>query len=180
LPSPYQTNWRIHVVDPHSGHRGIYFVTNAITATVPALGARLLSEGMPMHVLRAASIERSAEGALRLELDPGDGSAPDASLQLAPAPTPELIGPWRECWPDYRAFLEYCVPQDRAMSSQPLKNRISRQEINLGIPVEACEPLQGQVRSQAAAALAGDAQPLCFRVARGNFRFTGEVHDRAK
>ena len=178
MASPVQSNWRIHVSDPRSKHHGIYFVTNAITRNTAALSARLLSEGMPMHVLRAGTITRTPQGELTVELDPGDGSAPDASMKLRPAKAdPELTGAWRECWDDYRAFLAYCVPQDRAMSSQPLRKRVSRQEIELGIAVSACEPLEGTVVSKAAQAIAGDAEPLCFRVPAVHFRFSMEHHD---
>lgn len=179
LPSPVQTNWRIHVRDPKRGYEGIYFLTNAITHTVPALAARLLTEGMPMHVLARGEVAHTADGALRITLDPGAGSAPDATMTLRRAPgPPTLTGAWAACWPDFRSFLGYCVPQDRAMSSQPLKGRISRQEIALGIPLEACEPLEGTVESRAARAIAGEAAPLCFRVARVDFRFAIEAHDR--
>jgi hypothetical protein len=178
LPSPVQTNWRIHVKDPRTGHEGIYFLTNSISHAVPALAARLLTEGMPMHVLRRASVERAANGEMRVELDPGEGSAPDAVMKLrAAGRDPELTGAWRECWKDYREMLSYCVPQDRAMASQPLRGRISRQEINLGIPIDACEPLEGSVVSRAAQAIAGDQEPLCFRVPAVHFRFTVEHHD---
>src|SRR5437762_1672485 len=37
LPSPVHTNWRIHVRDPRTGQRGIYFVTNAIDSAPHAL-----------------------------------------------------------------------------------------------------------------------------------------------
>jgi hypothetical protein len=178
MPSPIQTNWRIHVRDPRTGLAGIYFTTNAITHLVPALGARMLTEGMPMHVLHRASVARDDRGALRVELDPGRGTAPDAVLALAPAPVPVLAGAWAECWPDYRAFLAYCVPQDRAMSSQPLRARISRQEIDLGIPLDACQPLAGTVDSRAARAIVGDSVPLCFYVPEVTFTFSLEVHDR--
>ena len=177
LPSPVQTNWRIHVKDPKSGHQGIYFLTNSITRAGPALAARLLTEGMPMHVLARGEITRKPDGEMVVELDPGDGSAPDAVMKLRPAKTPELTGAWRECWPDYRSFLAYCVPQDRAMSSQPLRRRVSRQEIDLGIPLDACEPLEGSVDSRAARAIAGDAEPLCFRVPCVSFEFSLEAHD---
>lgn len=180
MPSPVQTNWRIHCRDPKTGHEGIYFITNSITHSAQALAARLLSEGMPMHVLRNASISRDESGEIRVELDPGEGSAPDAVMRLRPSEAPELTGPWRECWKDWRSFLAYCVPQDRAMSSQPLRRRISRQEIHLGIPVEACEPLAGSVVSRAAKAIAGDQEPLCFRVANVHFRFSMEAHDRVE
>lgn len=178
LPSPLQTNWRIHVVNPETGHRGIYFLTNAITHAPQALAARMLTEGMPMHVLADARVERDETGRMKVSLDPGEGSAPDAKLDLAPSDPPELEGAWKECWPSYREFLAYCVPQDRAMSSQPLRHRISRQEIDLGIPVDRCEPLSGTVESKAARAIGAEGEPICFRVASVSFNFSVEAHDR--
>jgi hypothetical protein len=177
--SPVQTNWRIHVVDPETGHRGVTFLTNAITHTGAALGARLLTEGMPMHVLHRGEVRRDdVDGALHVTLDPGAGTAPDAVLHLAPvASVPALTGAWAACWGSYREFLAYCVPQDRAMSSQPLRRRVSRQEIDLGIPLEACTPLDGTVTSCAARAIVGDAQPLCFHVPSVTFTFSVEAHD---
>jgi hypothetical protein len=177
MPSPIQTNWRVHVVDPVTGHRGIYFVTNAITNTMQGLVARLVTEGMPMHVLRRGAIVHDGDD-LRVTLDPGAGSAPDAELGLRPSPPPSWSGAWAACFPDYRSFLAYCVPQDRALSSQPLRSRVSRHEIDLGIPLDACVPLTGRVESRAAAAIVGAAAPLCFHVARVAFRFTTELHDR--
>ncbi|MGE0327013.1 MAG: hypothetical protein AB7S68_32120 [Polyangiaceae bacterium] len=181
MPNPVQTNWRVHVCDPRTKYRGIYFLTNAIDAAVPALAARLLTEGMPMHVLKRAELRHTDDGALQVELDPGSGSAPDARLGLRPSDEPAWEGPWAECWPTFRAFLEYCVPQDRAMSSQPLKKRVSRQEIDLGIPIDACEPMTGSVHSEAARHFLGNSvgltAPICFRVANVNFSFAIEAHD---
>jgi hypothetical protein len=178
MPSPIQTNWRIHVTDPGTGHRGVYFVTSAITHTLQAVVARLITEGMPMHVLRRGEIVHDGD-ALRVTLDPGAGTAPDAELTLSFTSPPELSGAWAACFTDYRSFLAYCVPQDRAMSSQPLRHRISRQEIDLGIPLDACAPLTGRVSSRAASAIAGDAEPVCFHVPRVTFRFSIEAHDRS-
>ena len=179
MPSPVQTNWRVHVRNPHTKHEGIYFVANAVSNTMQALAARLTTEGMPMHVLGSKSkVQRTDDGALRVELDAGGGSAPDAVIDLRPAAKePELTGAWKECWKDFREFLAYCVPQDRAMSSQPLRGRVSRQEIDLGIRVDQCEPLEGTVVSRAAQAIAGDAEPICFRVPAVHFRFTVETYD---
>lgn len=177
MPSPLQTNWRVHVVDPRTGARGIFFVTNAITSTLMAVGARLLTEGMPMHVLRAGEMRRGADGAIHLELDPGQGSAPDAAGTFSPSDPPDLTGPWRECFASFRDFLAYCVPQDRALSTQPAAGTVTRQEIDLGIPLDACEPLAGQVRSRAARAIAGEAEPICFRVPSVAFRFDVEEKD---
>jgi hypothetical protein len=175
-PSPIQTNWRIHVSDPRTKIQGIYFVTNAITSSVLALAARMMTEGMPMHVLASASLDREGE-TIRLRLEPGGGSAPDAQAELRDVEPPELAGAWRECWTTPMDFLAYCVPQDRAMASQPLRNRISRQEIHLGIPLTDCQFVEGTVSSRAASAIAGDARPICFRVPSVRFRFSQEAYD---
>ena len=171
LPSPVQTNWRIHVRDPRTGHAGIFFVTTAISSTLHAVAARLMAEGLPMHVLASARVGRDG-----FALDPGDGSAPDAVADLHPGPAP-AAGPWSDCFPTWRDFLAYCVPQDRAMTTQPWAGTVTRQEIRLDIPINACEPLVGEVRSRAALALVGDAVPFSFRVAAVKFRFDREEQD---
>ena len=179
LPSPIQSNWRIHVADPQTGQRGIYFLSTAITSTPYALAGRLLSEGVPMHVPARGELTRDAGGTFHLMLDPGGGSSPDVRATLRPTETIELPRAWRECFRDWIGFLAYCVPQDRAMSAQPWYRRVTRQEIALGIPLESCRPLVGEVESAAAGAIAGDdAEPICFHVARVRFRFEREFYDR--
>ena len=175
LPSPIHTNWRIHVRDPRSGKHGIYFVTNAIDSTPHALGARLMSEGMPMHVAARAEI-RTVDGRLLVRVDPGPGSAPDVDAELRPCAAP-TAGPWSMAFASWKDMLGYVVPQDRGFSTQPWHGRVTRQEIRLDIPVEACEPLEGTVTSRAAAAIVGDAAPFCFRVASVRFRFDSEEVD---
>jgi hypothetical protein len=178
LPSPIQSNWRIHVRDPRTKQEGVYFITNAISSTFSALCGRLFVEGMPMHVFARAALSREEDGRVTLQLDPGAGSAPDAVASLAPCVAAPLDGPWRECFgSSFRDFLAYCVPQDRAMSTQPWVPRVTRQEIQLGIPLEDCEPLAGEVVSRAAHGIVGDAKPLCFRVADVKFRFAEEAYD---
>jgi hypothetical protein len=176
LPSPIQTNWRIHVRDPRHGREGVYFVTTAIANTFNALGARLMAEGMPMHVLAEAEL-RSEHGCFILKLEPGVGSAPDAEAALRPAATAPASGPWCAAFGSWRVMLSYIVPQDRALSTQPWCGHITRQEIRLDIPIDCCEPLEGEVSSRAAAAYVGDAEPFCFRVASVKFRFDSEAYD---
>jgi hypothetical protein len=178
LPSPVHSNWRIYVSDPHTGLRGVYFVTNAIASTPHALAARLLSEGMPMHVFRRAAVQVSNDRTCRVVLDPGPGSAPDLEAVLRPSDAVLPGPPWSECFGSYAAMLAYCVPQDRAFSSQPWYGRITRQEISLRIPLESCEPMAGAVHSHVAAAYVGDALPLCFRVGKVAFCFEREEHDQ--
>jgi hypothetical protein len=178
LPSPVHSNWRIYVVNPHTGQRGVYFVTNAIASTLHALAARLLSEGMPMHVFHRAAVQVGDDRSCRVLLDPGQGSAPDLEAVLRPSDAVLPGPPWTECFESHAAFLAYCVPQDRAFSSQPWYGRITRQEIVLRIPLESCEPLAGEVRSHVAAAYVGDAAPLCFRVGKVAFCFEREEYDQ--
>jgi len=164
------------VRDPRSGKEGIHFVTNAIASTPLALGARLMSEGMPMHVLAAAEL-RSEGGRFILKLDPGRGSAPDSDADLRPMVATPASGPWSAAFASWKEMLAYVVPQDRGFSTQPWHGTVTRQEIRLEIPLEACEPLEGTVASRAAAAIVGPAEPFCFRVANVRFRFEAEEHD---
>jgi hypothetical protein len=177
LPSPIQSNWRIHVTDPQSGKRGVYFVSTAISSVPHALAGRLLSEGVPMHVPERAELTCDAGGTFRLSVRPGRGTAPDVDATLKPSDDGSLPAVWTECFGDWTGFLAYCVPQDRAMSCQPWYGRVTRQEIELGIPLESCRRLQGTVASAAARAVVGDAPPVYFHVPAVTFRFEREEYD---
>lgn len=178
-PSAIQTNWRIHVREPKSGREGVFFVTNAIDHLAQALGARLFSEGMPMHVLERAELRRDGE-AVSLSLQRGQGSAPDAVLSLKRTAARALPAEWSSCFASFDAMLAYVVPQNRALSSQPYKARITRQEIHLPIDPADCALLEGTVESEAARAIVGDATPLCFHVAQVSFLFSEEVHEQGR
>jgi hypothetical protein len=171
-----QSNWRIYVRDPETGKEGIYFVTTAINSTIHALGGRILAEGLPMHVTARAEVKWTGDCGVKLLLDPGSGTAPDLRADLHPAAA-TLPADWSECFADYKAFLNHAVPQDRALVSQPWYGRVVRQEIALGIPLKVCEPLAGEVISQAAAHYVGDATPVCFRVPTVAFLFSNEYYD---
>lgn len=176
--SPVQTNWRIYVRDPRTGHTGVYFVTTGIGSWVNALGARLMAEGLPMHLLANGEVTRDDSGAMHVVVDPGHGSGPDADVTLTPVADVELPAEFRAVFASWHELLAYDVPQDRALSTQPWARTTTREEIDLGIPLSSCEPMLGVVRSRAARAIVGDATPVCFRVATVPFRFVGEVIDR--
>jgi hypothetical protein len=178
LPSPVQTNWRIYVRDPRTGKQGVFFVSNACGSTLVALGARLFAEGMPMHVLHASGIDADKDGKVSLYLDGGKGSTPDAQATLQRLDERPAQGPWSLCFASYEEMLAYCVPQDRAFSSQPWYARVTRQEITLDIPLDACKPLEGKVYSHTAYKFVGDATPFCFFVANVHFRFEQEIYAR--
>jgi hypothetical protein len=177
--SPIQSNWRIHVYDPVSGKRGIQFLTIAIAGPLYALAARLLAENIPMNVPAGAKMDRGTDGTIDLQIAPGTGSAPDVTARFTPSDEPDLASPWTECFGNWRGMLEYCVPQDRAMSAQPWNDCVVRQEINLNIPLESCKPMRCEIKSKAARAVAGEAEPLCFLVEKLSFRLLGEERDCA-
>ncbi|WP_307172570.1 DUF2071 domain-containing protein [Streptomyces sp. B3I7] len=164
LPSPLQSNWRVYVRHARTGVDGAYFLSTAIGRTPHALGARILAEGLPMHVLGRDSRLVVEGGRIDLLPDPGRGSAPAAEASLVPLPERPADGPWRPAVASYEEMPAHCVPQDRALSVQPWRGRPVRQEISLGIPPERCVPLSGTVTSAAARALVGDAEPFAFLI----------------
>ena len=178
FPSPIQSNWRLYVRDPLTGQRGVYFLTNAVTGLPQALGARFLSEGMPMHAPRSGDLRQTPDGAWLVAFDPGDGSAPDLAALLHPGETRPDVGPWAAAFTSYAEMLAYAVPQDRALTVQPWHAWVTRQEIQLDIPLESCQPLDGAIASQTARTLVGDAEPFTFLVPGVFFRFDAERHDR--
>src|SRR5581483_2182754 len=116
-------------------------------------------------------------GRLALHLDAGSGSAPDAEAEFRIAEAPPPTGPWSAAFASWREMLDYVVPQDRALSVQPGRGCVTRQEIRLDIAPESCTPLEGTVRSRAAAAVVGAAEPFCFHVEKVRFRFDSEACD---
>jgi hypothetical protein len=123
-------------------------------------------------------VKAGTEGNFTVTLDPGNGSAPDLTLSAQFSADRSLPDAWTTCFATYQDFLAFCVPQDRALSSQPCYQRVTRQEIDLDIPLEACQPLQASVVSKAAQALVGEATPVCFYVPALVLRFNREEHDR--
>src|SRR5436305_1271123 len=176
FPSPVQTNWRIYVKEPRTGSLGVFFVTNAISRTSVSLGARLFSEGMPMHVLHTNDLCADQDGNVSQHLDGGNGSAPDARVTLTCVDEWPAHGPWSLCFASFEQMLACCVPQDRAFSTQPYYRRVTAQEIKLDIPLACCKSLEGKVRSHAAERFVGDATPFCFFVKSVRFRFEQEVY----
>lgn len=193
----FVSNWRIHVQDPVSKLSGIYFITNISDNLLMSLGARILSEAMPMHLAQSCMMQELSEGKFRLEIKPADGSAQDlqADLELVetaepskpadsskptdPAALAELScpgfdGAWLECFETFADFLAYCVPQERAIASQPFLNRISYQEIRLGIPLSECKPLTGTISSQSISRLVLNTPPVIFLAPALEFRFNKE------
>lgn len=175
LPSPVQSNWRIYVRD-QEGVAGIYFLTTAVTATTVSLGARIMAEGLPMHVPQSGAVTCREQAGIEITLVSGAGSAPDLQAKLKACQRPELEGNWKDCFDDFDSFLAYCVPQDRAISVQPWYRQCTRQEIDLGIALTDCEPMSAEIISTAIDTIAGVGESaVCFRVPKVSFAFKGTI-----
>lgn len=64
------------------------------------------------------------------------------------------------------------------MTVQPWHAWVTRQEIELDIPLSTCQPLTGAISSRVVRELVGDAEPFSFIVPAVYFRFDAERHDR--
>jgi hypothetical protein len=180
LISPLQSNWRIYVRDPLTEKSGVYFVTTTTDSVPLAVGARFLAEGMPMHLLANAELSDSPSAELLLRLKPGIGSAPDAEALLVRSKERPTQGVWSSCFATYGEMLAYTVPQDRAFSIQPWAEQMTNQEIELGIPLDSCEPLVGDVHSKAVQEFIGDAEAFAFHVPKVKFNFLREEHRKLR
>ena len=174
MPSPIQSNWRVYVTDTQTGLRGVYFITTAITNVWIAVMARLFAEGVPMHVPELAELKSKSDGTFQVLIAPGQGSAPDLRAFLRPIDRPRLPVRWSECFSDYDEFLEYCVPQNRALAPQPWYRRVAHQQIELSVPPEKCQALDGSVQSTLLQQLVGDIAPLSFTLPAVTFHFQYE------
>ena len=129
-----------------------------------------------MHVPLRGAVVAEKDGSFAVALDPGSDTAPD--LEGRPPPgAAELPAAWGECFPSYRDFLAYCVPQDRALSSQAWYGRVTRQEIPSRHPARRMPAASRRGAVVRAEGYVCAAAALCFRVPRVAFRFRGEHYD---
>lgn len=179
LPSPVQSNWRIHVRDPKTEMLGVAFVSTTISNPISAFMARFASEGLPMQIPAKSGVVAQDEDSYQVWLETGTSSAPDLSLFFQKDESArQLDEAWAQCFDDYRAAIEYIIPQDRVFSSQPWYKQLTRQEIRLGIQYEDCQPVHGTVVSNTLSSIIGEAEPICFRVARVEFRYDFSIVEK--
>lgn len=174
LPSPMQSNWRIYVSESTTGAEGVSFVTTTISNPFSALIGRIFAENLPMQVPLRSQFDGN------IELRPGNGSSPDLKIDEIRDAERQLPQDWQGVFGDYESALEYLVPQDRALSSQPWYGQITRQEIHLGITPEDCKPKSVKIESEAIWEIVGDTSPLCFSVPKVRFRFMKTIRDRLR
>jgi hypothetical protein len=175
MPSPLQSNWRLYVTDTVTNTAGVYFVSTCLSGTPLALLARVASEGIPMHVPREMRLDNEADAGCRVLIDPGTGSAPDLQANLVPSNTTDISGAWKQCFSSFDGLLQYCVPQDQALSVPPGEERTIAQQIRLTAPLSTIRPLAGQVSSRVLRQMLGDSEPICFVIPNVEFHYEGAI-----
>src|SRR6185312_11577149 len=90
MPSPLQSNWRVHVREPRTDLTGVSFFANGISSTATALIARILSRGISMDVPDEMSLSVDHATNCAIHQRGGEGSAYDldATLYLSDATFP--------------------------------------------------------------------------------------------
>ncbi len=146
FPSPVQSNWRLYVVNPRTGTRGVYFLANTCDNALVAVLGRAASDTASMHVMAKGGFMReTATATWRLAIDPAGGTGPNIRGRLHEAD--RKTGAWRLAFPTWSAMLEHVVPQDRSMAPRPWRNDLVREEIELRFDATKIVPLVGDVAS---------------------------------
>jgi hypothetical protein len=83
-----------------------------------------------------------------------------------------MEGAWGECFESFRAFLEYCIPQECALSAVGNDGDIRIQEISLDVAYDTICPVEGTVVLEYDKLLP-KGRPICFIVPRVGFVFKG-------
>lgn len=180
-PSPVQSNWRLYLQAPadRDASEGIAFFHNGIDNALYCLGARLMADGLPVHLWANAHHER-IDDAVHSELDPGDGSAPSLRCrvrELRPddAQTRELPPAFAQRFPDWTATVDYLVRQDRGERIHEAVGLRSRSAIHIPIdPADAHPAVVEELSSETLADLVIGCDVLAFVVPRVDFAALGE------
>ena len=177
LPSPVQSNWRLYLQAPADADssEGIAFFMNGLDNAIYTVGARLLADGLPVHVLASAEHERRSER-VHTALDPGTGSGPslqtvvreDEAGRALPAAFAERFESWD-------AAVDYLVRQDRAERIHGAIGLRSVSEIRIPIdPAEARPAIVESLESATLGSIIDGCDALAFVVPQVDFAALGE------
>ena len=128
-----------------------------------------------MHVPQEMRLDNEADGSYRIVIDPGAGSAPDLQADFVHTGDPVLSGGWERCFGSFDSLLEYCVPQDKALSVSLGYGCTVMQKIRLVAPLSSVRPLAGQVRSSVLRQMLGDSEAICFVIPNVGFHYDGAI-----
>ena len=177
LPSPIQSNWRIHVTDPVTRQRGVYFLSTAISSTPHALAGPTVVRGRAHACDASADLVRDASGRFTWAWSRASDSDPThgrrsvrASSKRSRRNGSTASATGRDSWSIACRRTARCVA---SRGTGGWRGRRSSWEFRS----RAASAMDGKVESRAVAAIAGDTKPLCFYVPSVTFRFTREVYD---
>jgi hypothetical protein len=179
FPSPLQSNWRLYLATaPERAPRvrTVFFLKNVMSSTLYSLGTRLFSDALQTHLADSFSLEMTGSSC-RIEIQPGEGSAPKLKASLSPSPSRELPSTFREAFGSWEAAVEYLTLQDAAVTRVPGTQRLAFSEIDLPIDLSTLQPLNlepQEFQCPFAELLGVESHALCFLLPGVRFRALSE------
>lgn len=113
LPSPIQCNVRAYLEAPVSN---VVFLANAIDHSAYFLGARLLCDGLPVHLLESAHFDTTG-ATIDVALAPGQAVALQLRARAETTTDRTLPASFSEHFADLQTAIVYLVPQNAALSA---------------------------------------------------------------
>ena len=154
MPSPVQSNWRLYLQDSDD----VYFLHSLLGSTAMALGARLLSDGLPATARPDMQLERVGGHTVIV------GGRPDLFATVAEGER-ELPADWAALFGDWTEAVRAMTTAGGAQDVDPVWGAVFRAAIDLRIAPASVQP--GKVvawQSLALRRIVGEAEPFAFVV----------------
>lgn len=177
FPSPLQSNWRLYLAQPIAGADAVStvaFVQNVLSSQLYALCTRVFSDALLAHLAQRFVLTRSAQE-VRVEIDPGAGSAPRLQVLARASVNATLPHGFAEHYPSWEAAVLALCLQDAAVCQIPDSARLAFARIDLPVELQHVQPFT-LLSSDCPmlAALAAEPEALCFFLPSVRFRVLSE------
>jgi hypothetical protein len=171
LPSPIQCNVRIYLQTPPLH---VAFLANSIDHPLYVLGARLGSDGLPVHLPAHARFER-VQQTLRVDIEPGQGSALSVRATVRESESALLPAAFASVFGDFAQAVAFLVPQNAAVRWLDTVGRRCVSPIMVEAAPESARP--AQVVGRVELGLGDTLDPVlqsaeCFAFVLPSVRFT--------
>ena len=176
LPSPRQVNVRLYLAPERKGlpRDAIWFLRTAVGSPALALGARLLSDGLPAQLPARLEHRRDGDG-WWTSIEPGFGGAPDLRLRLAEARLPKPPKAWQRIHREWEDLVWHIVGVDRGV--RVLNDADGRVETAISVRTSLDDVLPATIEefsSDVLGPLVDGCPALAFVLPRVTFRVLGE------
>lgn len=174
LPSPIQCNVRAYLEAPASN---VAFLANAIDHAAYFCGARLLCDGLPVHLLKSAHFDATGD-TIDVALTPGQAVALHLRAQAATTTDRTLPASFSEHFADFQTAIAYLVPQNAALSALITTGQWCASHIVVKAPLDGASPCRLIAPPELGppfAEIVDHAEPFVFLLQGVQFQVLGET-----